>query len=471
MGKRWDTFLYMLGDFVASAATWFLFYLYRKQNFGGFDPQYSFLKPLDKNLIAGILAVPILWLAIYGLSGVYQDVYRKSRLHEIGRTFFTSVIGVVIIFFTLLLDDDIVSYKNYYQSIGFLGSLHIGTTLVFRLSYLTWIARRVRNGNIVFNTLMIGGNPKALDLYKEIASRKKKLGYQFLGFIDLNGGSKCVLDQELEKLGFIQDIPEVISKHKIEEVIIALDTTEHAKFRRILNLLEESDVIIKIIPDMYDIMLGHVKMQQIFGAILIEIYPEIMQPWQRVTKRGLDIILSSFALIFFLPVMLYAALRVKLSSKGPIFYKQDRIGFKGKPFLIYKFRSMYTNAEQHGPQLSSDHDPRITRWGLVMRKWRIDELPQFYNVFIGEMSLVGPRPERQFYINQITEIAPHYRHLLKVKPGLTSWGQVKFGYAENIQQMVERLKFDLLYIENMSLLVDFKIMAYTIIILLEGRGK
>ena len=162
---------------------------------------------------------------------------------------------------------------------------------------------------------------------------------------------------------------------------------------------------------------------------------------------------------------------VKLSSSGPVFYRQVRIGKNGHPFNIIKFRSMFVDAEKQGPALSSDHDPRITKWGRFMRKVRLDELPQFWNVLKGDMSIVGPRPERQFFIDQIMKIAPHYRHLHRVRPGLTSLGQVKYGYAETVAQMVERLKFDILYIENMSLAMDFRVLLYTLKIIMEGRGK
>jgi lipopolysaccharide/colanic/teichoic acid biosynthesis glycosyltransferase len=193
--------------------------------------------------------------------------------------------------------------------------------------------------------------------------------------------------------------------------------------------------------------------------------------WQVVLKRVIDVVGSGLFLLLACWVYAFTAVMVKLSSPGPVFYRQARIGKNGLPFNIIKFRSMYVDAEKQGPALSSDHDPRITKWGRFMRKVRLDELPQFWNVVKGDMSIVGPRPERQFFIDQIVKIAPHYRHLHRVRPGLTSLGQVKYGYAETVAQMVERLKFDILYIENMSLAMDFRVLLYTFKIILEGRGK
>jgi exopolysaccharide biosynthesis polyprenyl glycosylphosphotransferase len=212
-------------------------------------------------------------------------------------------------------------------------------------------------------------------------------------------------------------------------------------------------------------------MSSIFGVPLIELSHEHMPAWQENIKRVMDVFVSIVALMLLLPFFVFLAIGVKMSSRGPIFYSHERIGRYGKPFSIYKFRSMVVDAEKDGPALSSKHDSRITNFGKFMRKMRFDELPQFYNVLKGDMALVGPRPERLYYIEQIVQRAPHYHMLFKVRPGITSWGQVKFGYAENIDEMIERLKYDIIYLENMSLYVDIKILIYTLKTVFEGSGK
>jgi exopolysaccharide biosynthesis polyprenyl glycosylphosphotransferase len=473
MNKKLQTLKYIFADTFSACLAWSLFYIFRKlyietEKFGTPVPLV-----FDRQFWSGLAFVVAFWLLIYYLTGTYRNIYRKSRLKETGQTFLISIIGVLILFFALILDDEVVSYRNYYQSIFVLFMLHFGFTAIFRGILSSITNYRIHNRIIGYNTILVGSNENALKLYNEMSSQKKSSGNRFIGFVhvDNKNGYSEELRKNLPHLGELSDLKHLINDHNVEEVIIAIESFEHENIGKIVNELDHRGIIIKVIPDMYDILSGSVKMTSIFGAPLIEISREIMPPWEQSVKRIFDILVSAFVLIAFSWVYLLVSIMVKLTSRGPIMYSHERIGWHGKPFMIHKFRSMYVDAEKHGPALSSKYDPRITPLGRFLRKVRLDEIPQFYNVLIGEMSIVGPRPERQFFIDQIVKIAPHYKHLHKVRPGITSWGQVKYGYAENVEQMVERLKYDIIYIENMSLGIDMKILIYTSLIVLQGRGK
>lgn len=457
----------MLFDIVGSALAWTLFNLYRKRviesNLFGIDIRFS----PDYKFYLGLVFFTLFWVSMFGLVGLYHDPYRKSRLREFGASLTITIIGTIVLFFVLLIDDYVVAYQNYYKILLAMFLLVFAHTYIPRLVITTQTIHRIHNRKIGYPTIIVGSGKKAMQTYNDINSERISQGYRIIGFIDLPNGVR--VDQSLI-LGSINNIPEVISGYGIEEVILAIDNENPQTLTTVLNLLVPLNVNIKAIPSMYDILLGKVKLNRIIGTALVDVSFEPMPAWQANLKEMLDYFIAILGLLLSAPIALILTVVIKITSKGPVIFKQERIGQHGKPFYIYKFRSMYIDAEVNGPALSSQTDPRVTSVGRFMRKTRLDEIPNFINVLKGEMSVVGPRPERQFYINQLVKVAPHYLHLQKVKPGITSWGQVKYGYAENVDQMVERLKYDLLYLENMSLYIDFKIMIYTILTIFKGKG-
>ncbi len=471
MNKKWQVTRYLILDFLAAAISWTIFFIYRKaviepQRFG-IDIPIEF----SSRYYLGLILIPTFWIILYYITGFYDNIYRRSRLIELWQTFITSLAGVIFVFFAVVLDDYIDSYKNYYQLFFTLIALHFGFTYFFRLVITTRTIHRIHKREIGFNTLLIGSNEKAEKVYLEMSGQKRPAGNLFSGFVGVENNDDKLLGKHLTQLGKLADLNKIIETYHIEEVIIAIESREQERLNSILTVLENRQVTIWGIPDLYDFLAGSVKTTTIYGSPLIKISNGIMPAWQEKVKRLLDVVGSVVASVIFLPVFIVLALLIVRSSKGPVLYKQERIGRFGKPFFIYKLRSMLQDAENGTPALSSENDQRITKIGRFLRKTHLDEIPQFINVIKGDMSLVGPRPERQFYIDQIIKQAPHYTHLHKLRPGITSWGQVKYGYASNVDEMLERLPYDMMYLKNISLYIDFKILIYTIMVSFKANGK
>ena len=456
---------YILSDFISASVAWLLFNILRHEVFAIDEGADSLLDYLQyPGVLGGQVVIPLFWLVLYYFSGYYNKPFGKSRLTELFSTFITVLIGTVFVFFALLLDDIPRSIDIYYKLFFGMFGLQFFITYIPRLLITQSGMRKIKNREWAMKVLIIGAGGKAV----RIAHDLYRLGYDICGFVSEDERTPVKADRN-QVLGTVEDIPVLMEKENVDEIVLAVESKNNKALLGILYSLYRYKRPIKVLADRFN-MLSKIQLRTIRGIPLVDVTDNNFSPAEQNIKLFLDKVCSVVALLLLSPLFAYIAWRVKKDSPGPVFFRQERIGYLGQPFWMYKFRTMYVNAEENGPSLSSEDDLRVTPFGRIMRKYRLDELPQFWNVLKGDMSLVGPRPERKYFIDEIVKTAPYYYLLHNVRPGITSLGMVKYGYAASVDKMVERMEYDILYYENMSLTLDLTILIYTVKTVITGKG-
>lgn len=459
---------YVIMDFVMSSIAFFVFNLYRfsELDINSLGDILHFLGT-QKMLLEQII-VPFGLLGLFYLSGYYNRPFDKSRVSELTQTLASAIAATIILYLVLLINDSTgLKLRDYLMIIALFGSIftfvYIGRAI---LTFRT--IRYVRKRKWIYSTLIIGNSKRSRDVYDKLIKAGSAWAYNVIGFIRLP--NEIQVEDRMPTWDFTQ-VEEICRRHDIDQIVLAPEVSLDTQIMEILERLFPLDIPVKIAPDMLSYITGNIRLNDILGIPLIDLTSPRISEFQKNVKRVFDILASAVGLIATSPVLLISAIIVKATSPGKVIYSQVRLGKGHRPFRIYKLRSMCSDAEKGVPQLSSDSDIRITRFGRFMRKYRIDELPQFWNVLRGDMSIVGPRPEREYFVEKIMKEAPYYCLIFQIRPGITSWGMVKYGYASTIDEMVDRSRYDLIYLNNMSISTDVKIMIYTVRTVLKGKGK
>jgi exopolysaccharide biosynthesis polyprenyl glycosylphosphotransferase len=430
-----------------------------------------FRVPIVPDFWLPLLAISVFWLFVFFFFGLYRPWHAKSRLDEFISLVKAISFGCLLLFFTIFLDDSSVETR---VASRFLILLYWGLIILIvgigRMIFRSVRRKLLAAGVGLRNAIIVGWNAKARELH-DLVMKHPALGYRVIGFVKIDKRKSGVEYKGTRLLGISDELPSLIERYLVKDILIALESTDHDKLLNIIAHCNGHDVSMKILPDMYDIISGQARTNQLYGFPLVEIMPQIMEPWEQSLKRLMDILVSLFVLTLSSPLWIVISIAIKMDTPGPVVYSQDRVGKDGKKFRMHKFRSMRADAEKEsGPVWAPKNDTRVTKVGRFLRNTRLDEIPQFINVLDGDMSLVGPRPERPYFVERLSKEIPLYNRRLKVQPGITGWAQIKQGYDRTIEDVKSKVRYDLFYIENMSFRMDIKILLYTFYIMLMGKG-
>ncbi|RKY99517.1 MAG: sugar transferase [Ignavibacteriae bacterium] len=464
MNKKTEKIIILLSDFITINLAWIVFFYIRVET-GWFR---LLIMP---EVLLPMVVVYVYWLLVFTFVGMYRTWFASSRFDEISTLFKSTFVGIFILFFLIYLDDYVHGVESSSRILIFIYWALLFASTSFGRLFVRSLQRTLLIKGIGRKcAVIVGFNPKANEVHDQILEHPA-LGLDVEAYIAVNPDNVGKSYKNIKARGAVDQLLDIVFKSHSTEVIIALEKEDHNLLVEVISKLEYKGIGLKIVPDLYEILSGQARTSQIYGVPLIDIMPELMPEWEKKLKRIIDVVVSFTILILTLPVSFITALAIKLDSKGPVFFRQERSGVNGSSFRMLKFRSMFEDAEKHtGPVWSQKNDPRVTSVGKILRRLRIDEIPQMYNVLKGKMSLVGPRPERPFFVEKLSEEIPYYKRRLKVRPGITGWAQVKHKYDENIEDVKVKLRYDLFYIENMSIRMDFKILMRTLYVVLFGKG-